>query len=180
MSNVLPIFDRLREYERRSIEHVAAAPEVSEEPGHWRAVAYRIGPYTLVSSFDQVIEITTVPPMTTVPRAQPWLLGVANARGHLMPIVDFKLFVLGERTLMGDGQRMLVVQQPGGMVAVVVDELFGQRFFNDSQLVDGAGAFNEGRLGHFVAKAYAAGGKTWGVFDMDLLTRTPEFRQAAA
>ena len=180
MTDVLPIFERLKDYERRSIEHVAAAPEVSEEPGHWRAVAYRIGPYPLVSAFDQVIEITTVPPMTTVPRAEPWLLGVANARGHQMPIVDFKLFVLGERTLMSDGQRMLVVQQPGGMVAVVVDELFGQRFFNDSQLAPLNDGFTAGRLEYFVAKAYSAFGKTWGVFDMDLLTRTPEFRQAAA
>lgn len=174
------IFSVLQDYQKRSISHVASAPEVSEEAGHWRAVAYRLGPYMLASSFDQVIEITGVPPMTTVPRAEPWLLGVANSRGNLLPIVDFKLFIFGERTLMHDGQRMLVVQQAGGMVAVVVDELFGQRFFNDSMRVDEASAFDEGRLGHFVSSAYSAFGKTWGVFDMDLLTRTPEFRQAAA
>jgi twitching motility protein PilI len=178
--DAVSIFSILLDYDRRSISHVATAPEVSEEPGHWRAVAYRVGTNLLVSAFDQVIEITSVPPMTPVPRAEPWLLGVANARGNLLPIVDFKLFILGERTLLHDGQRMLVVQQSGGMVAVVVDELFGQRFFNDAQLVDEASSFVEGRLGHFVSKAYSAFGKTWGVFDMDLLTRTPEFRQAAA
>jgi twitching motility protein PilI len=180
MTTIQSIFSLLQDYEKRSIAHSAAAPEVSEEPGHWRAVAFRMGAYLLASSFDQVIEITSIPPMTVVPRSEPWLLGVANSRGNLLPIVDFKLFIFGERTLMHDGQRMLVVQQAGGMVAVVVDELFGQRFFNDSMLVDEAAAFNEGRLGHFVSKAYAAFGKTWGVFDMDLLTRTPEFRQAAA
>ena len=180
MTALTSIFAKLQDYQRRSIAHVAAAPEVSEEPGHWRAIAYRLGPYPLVSAFEQVIEITGVPPMTPVPRSEPWLLGVANSRGNLLPIVDFKLFIFGERTLMHDGQRMLVVQQPGGMVAVVVDELFGQRFFNDAQLVDEASAFADGRLGHFVSKAYSALGKTWGVFDMDLLTRTPEFRQAAA
>lgn len=174
------IFSLLKNYERRSIVHIATAPEVSEELGHWRAIAYRMGKYLLASSFEQVIEITSIPPMTSVPRAEPWLLGVANSRGNLLPIVDFKLFIFGERTLIQDGQRMLVIQQPGGMVAVVVDELFGQRFFNDSQLVDETGSFNEGRLGYFVSKAYSAFGKTWGVFDMDLLTRTPEFRQAAA
>ena len=174
------IFTTLLDYDRRSINHIATAPEVSEEQGHWRAVAYRIGNNLLVSSFDQVIEITGIPAMTQIPRAEPWLLGVANSRGNLLPIVDFKLFILGERTLIQDGQRMLVVQQSGGMVAVVVDELFGQRFFNDAQLVDEASSFNEGRLGHFVSKTYSAFGKTWGVFDMDLLTRTPEFRHAAA
>ena len=180
MSDRSFIFTTLLDYDRRSINHVATAPEVSEEKGHWRAVAYRIGNNLLVSSFDQVIEITGVPVMTSVPRSESWLLGVANSRGNLLPIVDFKLFILGERTLLHDGQRMLVVQQSGGMVAVVVDELFGQRFFNDAQLVDEAGSFVEGRLGHFVSKAYSAFGKTWGVFDMDLLTRTPEFRHAAA
>lgn len=180
MSGRSSIFNILLDYDRRSSSHVATAPEVSEEPGHWRAVAYRIGNHLLVSSFDQVIEITGVPVMTPVPRAESWLLGVANTRGNLLPIVDFKLFILGERTLLQDGQRMLVVQQSGGMVAVVVDELFGQRFFNDAQLVDEAASFTEGRLGHFVGKAYSAFGKTWGVFDMDLLTRTPEFRHAAA
>ncbi|MFM1782519.1 MAG: hypothetical protein RIS14_272 [Pseudomonadota bacterium] len=180
MSALTSIFGKLQDYQRRSIAHVAGAPEVSEEPGHWRAIAYRLGPNLLVSAFEQVIEITSVPPMTPVPRSEPWLLGVANSRGNLLPIVDFRLFIFGERTLMHDGQHMLVVQQPGGMVAVVVDEMFGQRFFNDTQLVDQASVFAEGRLGHFVSKAYSALGKTWGVFDMDLLTRTPEFRQAAA
>ncbi len=174
------VFSILQNYELRSTNHVAAAPEVSEELGHWRAVAYRIGKYLLASSFDQVIEITSVPQMTSLPRAAPWLLGVSNSRGNLLPIVDFKLFIFGERTHLQDGQRMLVIQQHGGMVAVVVDELFGQRFFNDSQFVNEAESFNDGRLGYFVSKAYSAFGKTWGVFDMDLLTRTPEFRQAAA
>ena len=78
-------FARLQDYERRSIAHVAAAPEVSEEPGHWRAVAYRLGPHLLVSAFDQVIEITGIPPMTPVTRVgedmpvsmlrKPWTLG---------------------------------------------------------------------------------------------------------
>ena len=128
MTTIQSIFSLLQDYEKRSIAHSAAAPEVSEEPGHWRAVAFRMGAYMLASSFDQVIEITSIPPMTVVPRSEPWLLGVANSRGNLLPIVDFKLFIFGERTLMHDGQRMLVVQQAGGMVAVVVDELFGSAF----------------------------------------------------
>lgn len=179
MTDPCSIFTILKDFQSRAIAHVAAPPEVSEAPGHWRAIAYRLGPFSLVSVFEQVIEITGVPPMTPVPRSEPWLLGVANARGNLLPIVDLKLFIFGERTLMQEGQRMLVVQQPGGMVAVVVDELFGQRFFNDSHRVDAGSAFSAGRLAHFVGGAYDAFGKKWGVFDMDLLTRTPEFRQTA-
>jgi twitching motility protein PilI len=77
MTATRSIFSLLQEYEKRSIAHSAAAPEVSEEAGHWRAVAYRMGTHMLASSFDQVIEITSIPPMTVVPRCEPWLLGVA-------------------------------------------------------------------------------------------------------
>ena len=61
----LSIFSRLQDYQRRSISHVAAAPEVSEEPGHWRAVAYRVGTRMLASSFEQVIEIKLTPAENT-------------------------------------------------------------------------------------------------------------------
>ena len=39
MTALTSIFAKLQDYQRRSIAHVAAAPEVSEEPGHWRAIA---------------------------------------------------------------------------------------------------------------------------------------------
>ena len=35
-----------------------------------------------------------------------------------------------------EGQRVLVVRQTGGNVAVIIDELFGQRTFNDSHRAD--------------------------------------------
>jgi hypothetical protein len=68
-----------------------------------------------------------------VPGAQPWMLGVANVRGTLLPVVDLKQFLEGERTVLHEGQRVLVVRQPGGDVAVTIDELYGQRSFVDGQ-----------------------------------------------
>ena len=38
----------------------------------------------------------------------------------------------------------------------------------------------EGRYAHFVDRAYAHANATWGVFSLDRLGRTPEFRHAAA
>ena len=49
--------------------------------------------------FDEVVEILPMPQVTPVPGAQPWLLGVANIRGNLLPIVDLKQFLEGERTV---------------------------------------------------------------------------------
>jgi len=117
--------------------------------------------------------------VTAVPGAQPWMLGVANIRGNLLPIVDLKQFLEGERTVLHEGQRVLVVRQPGGNVAVTIDELFGQRSFVEENKIEVA-PLAHGRYTHFVERAYRLGDHEWGVFSLDRLARTPEFRQAAA
>ena len=170
-------FDTLLDYEVRSLAHVAGRPESIEAAGHWRGVGFRLGQRRLVSSFDEVMEILPLPAVTPVPGAQPWMLGVANVRGTLLPVVDLKQFLEGERTVVHDGQRMLVVRQSGGNVAVLIDELFGQRTFNDTHRAE-LGDENEGRYGHFVSQVYRLADTNWVVFSMQALTRTPEFRQA--
>ena len=173
-------FGILAEYERLALSHVAGLPEQLNAPGLWRGVGYRIGRQRLASGFDEVVEILPLPALTPVPGAQPWMLGVANTRGTLLPVVDLKQFLEGERTVVHEGQRVLVVRQRGGDVAVLIDELYGQRTFNEPQLIDvdalGAGE----RYRHFIDRAYRLGEQPWAVFSLERLARTPEFRQAAA
>ncbi len=169
----------LADYEQRSLAHVAGLPEQLDAPGLWRGVAYRVGRHRLASGFDEVVEILPLPPLTHVPGALPWMLGVANIRGALLPVVDLKQFLEGERTVMHERQRVLVVRQPGGDVAITIDELYGQRSFVDEQGIEAA-AVADGRYAHFVDRAYRMNGQDWGVFSLDRLARTPEFRQAAA
>jgi twitching motility protein PilI len=177
MSKRRSSFETLLDYEERSLAHVPGRPESIEAAGHWRGVGFRLGQRRLVSSFDEVMEILPMPTVTPVPGAQPWMLGVANVRGTLLPVVDLKQFLEGERTVVHDGQRMLVVRQSGGNVAVLIDELYGQRTFNDTHRAEMAGE-DDGRYGHFVSQVYRLADTNWAVFSMQVLTRTPEFRQA--
>ncbi len=172
-------FLALADYEQRSLAHVAGLPERLDAPGLWRGVAYRVGCLRLASGFDEVVEILPLPALTHVPGALPWLLGIANIRGSLLPVVDLKQFLEGERTVLHERQRVLVVRQPGGDVAVTIDELYGQRSFIEAQAID-ASALMDGRYAHFVERAYRMNDQDWGVFSLDRLSRTPEFRQAAA
>ena len=169
----------LADYEQRSLAHVAGLPEQLDAPGLWRGVAYRVGSHRLASGFDEVVEILSMPSLTPIPGAQPWMLGVANVRGNLLPVVDLKQFLEGERTVLHEGQRVLVVRQPGGDVAVTIDEMFGQRSFVEAQGIDVA-PVADGRYAHFVERAYRMNDQDWGVFSLERLARTPEFRQAAA
>ena len=181
-------FDVLVEYERRSLAHVAGLPEQLDAPGLWRGVGYRIGNRRLASGFGEVLEILPLPQVTPVPGAQSWMLGLANVRGNLLPIVDLKQFLEGERTVLHESQRILLVRQPGGDVAVLIDELYGQRSFNEQHLLDldgdagddAAAHLADGRYANFIGRAYRLDDTTWGIFSLDRLARTPEFRQAAS
>ena len=169
----------LADYEQRSLAHVAGLPEQLDAPGLWRGVAYRVGSHRLASGFDEVVEIMPLPVVSHVPGSLPWMLGVANVRGTLLPVVDLKQFLEGERTVLHESQRVLVVRQPGGDVAVTIDELYGQRSFVDGQGID-TESVSEGRYAYFIDRAYRINDQDWGVFSLDRLARTPEVRQAAA
>lgn len=172
-------FDILEAYERRSLAHAVQLPEREFSQDVWRGVGYRVGSRRLASDFREVVEIVPMPPVTPVPGAQPWLLGVGNLRGTLFPVVDLKYFLEGERTVLQEGHRVLIMRQAGGDVALSIDELYGQRSFEGSQQVP-AGDIAQGRYAHFVERAFHDGEHDWGVFSLSLLSRTPEFRQAAA
>lgn len=180
----LDAFDILFDYEHRSLAHVAGLPEQLDTPGLWRGVGYRIGRRRLASDFDEVVEIVPLPQVTQVPGSQPWMLGLANVRGTLLPVADLKQFLEAERTVLHESQRILVVRQEGGNVAVLIDELFGQRSFVPAQrLEDGAlkaSGIPAGRYSHFIDQAFRLADHDWGIFSLDRLTRTPEFRQAAS
>lgn len=172
-------FDILEAYERRSLAHAVQLPERQFAQDVWRGVGYRVGSRHLVSDFREVVEIVPMPPVTPVPGAQPWLLGVGNLRGNLFPVVDLKYFLEGQRTAQQEGHRVLIMRQAGGDVALSIDELYGQRSFEAAQQAD-PGELAQGRYAYFIERAFNDGSHDWGVFSLSLLSRTPEFRQAAA
>src|ERR1700758_3164570 len=54
----------------------------------WTGLGFRLRERWLVAPREDVREVITVPRMTRVPGARPWMLGVANVRGNLLPITD--------------------------------------------------------------------------------------------
>ncbi|MFT4248267.1 MAG: chemotaxis protein CheW [Pseudomonas sp.] len=172
-------FDLLEDYERRSLAHAVRLPGRQFAEDIWRGIGYRVGTRRLVSDFREVVEIVPMPPLTPVPGAQPWLLGVGNLRGNLFPVVDLKRFMEGRRTVLHERQRVLIMRQSGGDVALTIDELYGQRSFAQAQAI-APGELAQGRYAHFIDRAFRSDTQEWGVFSLSLLSRTPEFRQAAA
>lgn len=172
-------FEVLAEYERRSLAHAAGAPEQIDAPGLWRGIGFRIDDRHFVSSIAEVNEILTLPTLTVVPGARSWLLGIANVRGNLVPVIDLRDFIGGGRSATSETTRVLVVRQHGGSVGLLVDEVLGQRSFSEGQLATAIGEV-EGNYGRFVGENVQLGDVSWGLFSMAALARSAQFQQAAA
>ncbi|HEU4669136.1 MAG TPA: chemotaxis protein CheW [Dyella sp.] len=176
LANLSP-FEVLARYEQLSLAHASDTRQTMEAPGLWRGIGYRVGTRLFVSSIDEISELLAVPVMTTVPGTQPWLLGVANVRGNLVPVIDLGRFLFGTRTQLAERTRLLIVRQGGGNVALMVDEVFGQRTVDEVQRRD-AEPEDDPRLARFVDDR--VGEQKLALFSMGRLVRAPDFRQAAA
>jgi twitching motility protein PilI len=172
-------YEILARYERLSLAHAMETRAPDEAPGLWRGIGYRVGERRFVSAIAEISELLAMPALTAVPGTRPWLLGVANVRGNLMPVIDLGRFLFGERTPLSERCRLLVARQSGGHVALLVDEVYGQRTVDDAQRGQGESE-DDPRLARFVDVRVEAGGQTFGIFSMGRLVRAPDFRQAAA
>ena len=170
-------FEILARYERLSLAHASDTQDKFEAPGLWRGIGFRVGSRLLVSGIDEINELLAVPVLTPVPGTQPWLLGVANVRGNLVPVVDIGRFLFGERTQHSERSRLLVVRQGGGSVALLVDEVLGQRTV-DAEQRQQALEEDDPRLARVVDNR--VGEQQLAIFSMARLVRAPDFRQAAA
>ncbi len=169
----------LAEYERLSLAHSAGLPEQIEAPGQWRGIAFRVGARLLVSSIGEVGEIALPQTLTPVPGTRGWLLGVANVRGNLVPVVDLGQFLFGTPTILTDRSRVLLIRQGNGSAGLLVDEVLGQRSLGAAAMAEAVGE-SDSRLARFVERNIRAEAQELGQFSMLRLTRAIDFQQAAA
>lgn len=72
-----------------------------------------------------------------VPLTQPWYLGLVNARGNLLGVIDLGLFCGEAPTAGGVGTKIVVLSKdPQRACAIVVPRVAGLRSMTDLQAVD--------------------------------------------
>jgi twitching motility protein PilI len=171
-------YELLREIERRSI---AAHSGVggSSLPTEWVGIGFRIGDEQFVASREQVREVLMLPDsMTRVPGAKRWLLGIANLRGHLLPLVDLKLLLGSGRTTLRRTTRVISVNHREIPAGLVVDEVQGFRRFTEHEFSE-AHQETAVRCERFLAGEYRRGDESWPIFDLFGFVESDLFLQAA-
>ena len=117
--------------------------------------------------------------MTRVPGAKRWMLGIANLRGHLLPLVDLKLMLGTGRTSLRRATRVISVNHREIPAGLVVDEVLGFRRFMDNERV-GEWPETAVRCDRYLEGAYQRGEDVWPIFDLYNLIESSAFLQAAA
>ena len=172
-------FELLREIERRSAAAHSGAAGVSL-PSEWTGVGFRIGEEQFIADREQVREVLMLPEsMTRVPGAKRWMLGIANLRGHLLPLIDVKLMLGSGRTSLRRTTRVISVNHREIPAGLVVDEVLGFRRFNENEHND-AVPETIARCERFLTGSYARNDDSWPIFDLNELIESNLFLQAAA
>ena len=172
-------FALLQAMERRSrVAHTGqGSGDVATE---WVGVAFRIGEEQFVCGREQVREVLMLPEaITRVPGARRWLLGIANLRGHLLPLVDVKLLLGSGRTSLRRSTRVISVNHREVPAGIVVDEVLGFRRFMEHEHSQEAPKTIV-RCDSFLEGTYRRSADFWPVFNMFELVESKMFLQAAA
>ena len=126
----------------------------------WTGLGFRLGERWLVAPREDVREVIALPALTRVPGARPWLLGLANVRGGLLPVCDMHRLLGEEHHTLARNCRVLVYNSDRVPAGFLVDEVSGYRQFAPTdqrkELVADAGVLTPYLLGAFVRET-----QTW-------------------
>jgi twitching motility protein PilI len=154
-------------------------PETDAAQDVWDGLVFSIAGVRVVAAMNEVSEmLPNQDRVTRVPGSRPWMIGLANVRGSLLPVIDLQAYLGGKTVVASKAARILVLRLRGLVAGLLVPSVQGMRHFNLSDRLPDARM--KGALGAYVYEAFSVDGAIWPVFSMSALAADPEFRTASA
>jgi twitching motility protein PilI len=173
-------FELLAELERRGRAVTASAGTEAASAGDWVGVALKMAGELYLIAREEAREVLGVPaPLTRVPGAKGWILGLANVRGTLLPIIDLRAYLGGGQTPMARTARIIVVNHREIPAGLVVDEVLGFRRFADAEF-SGEVPPTIMNCARFIAGSFKRGNEQWPVLGLRSLVEDASFLEASA
>ena len=172
-------FSKLLDYEKRSSIFSPGTKKGGDASDEWSGVTFSIGNTHMACNINRISEILPCPQSTPVPGAKPWIIGLANVRGELLTVVDLSWYLTGVRTPQTARSRLLAASLNKAPLGLLIDEVFGQRHFLDSDAIPAD--FDEGSpFSAIVSKQHKLGAESWQELDLDQLFHSAEFLNGSA
>ncbi|MGH8454947.1 MAG: chemotaxis protein CheW [Nevskiales bacterium] len=172
-------FDLLAALDAR-LQVTAAAGATGDAQDVWVGLGYRVAGQQMVTPRADVREVLTPPDYTRVPGAKPWLLGIANVRGDLLPLIDLSRLLGGEATAIHRSTRVLVYNAHEAPAGFLVDEVAGFRRFSPQDQRHEQVPAEGNALNPYLLGAFVRDGQLWLAMSLSKLVTSPLFQNAAA
>jgi twitching motility protein PilI len=173
-------FELLAELERRGRAVSAQVGHESAAGREWVGIALRMAGELYLAAREETREVLGVPStLTRVPGAKPWIKGLANVRGQLLPIVDLRQFVGSGVAPASRNTRIVVVNHREIPAGLLVDEVLGFRRFAESEF-SGDAPPTVARCERYLAGTFRRGQEQWPVLSLRTILESPAFGEAAA
>ena len=145
----------------------------------WQGVVFEIGGQRMVAPMGQIAEVLSMPEYTSVPLVKPWMLGIANIRGRLLPLADLSRFLQVPSQLSQMAQRKVIVIDHDNMFSgLLVDKVLGIEQFTQDQYrpeaLESSSPFAPYNHGKFFKDE-----QDWYVFMPSLLAQDLQYTDAA-
>ena len=171
-------FELLAALDRRG--RAATSQPADQAAREWVGIALRLAGELYLVAREETREVLAMPPqLTRIPGAKPWIRGLANVHGTLLPIIDLRQYLGGGPTPQSRQTRVLVANHRDVPAGFLVDEVLGFRRFADAEF---SGTAPQTLLGcdNYLAGAFRRGAEQWPVLSLRLLVENPGFLDAAA
>jgi twitching motility protein PilI len=171
-------FQALVDLADRSRRTAKGLPAQVDIKPHWSGIGFSLLGRHFVVPMGEVSEMLEVPHYTRLPGVQPWVKGVANVRGRLLPVLDMGLFFGQRLTGHRKNQRVLILETENLYSGLMVDQVFGMQHFPMDTYKPASGN-EDAQLEALVSGSYELDGKPWSVFSLAVLAENPRFVNAA-
>ncbi|MCP4331288.1 MAG: purine-binding chemotaxis protein CheW [Gammaproteobacteria bacterium] len=167
-------YELLKQLDARCRKNSSGLPVASGIIDDWIGIGFAISDTPLLAKMDDISEILPVPETIRVPGVTPWVVGLANIRGNLMPILDMNGYLYGTPSRVRKESRILIINKQGVVAGLLVDEVYGlRRFKPEEHRQEESG--DTGSLGNYLGGIFIDQVRRWNVFSVEKLTRTEQF-----
>ena len=174
MAESLTAFELLLQIDQRCRLLAADLPSQPTRNHGWSGIGFRIGEHCFVAPMGEIAEILHEPRFTLLPGVKPWVKGVANLRGQLLPIMDLCGFFGAELSPLRKQRRVLVVEFKDVFVGLQVDEVLGMQHFDQRDLETGVQPLPGPQFAPYLQGRFSAE-HDWWVFSPFTLAQAPSF-----
>lgn len=171
-------FQLLLDIDQRCRSHAAGLPLQETRQQGWTGIGFRMGERFYVAPMGEVSEILHEPHVAALPGVKPWIKGVANLRGRLLPVMDLCAFFGLELSAQRKQRRVLVIDHQDVFAGLLVDEVLGVQHFNERSLMPETPGACEANVATFVRGQFLRE-QAWLVFSPGMLAQSPGFMEVA-